>query len=48
MGQGKGEKENNTVEVRVYNNSTIRGLAARVARDLTAAGWTVVDVGNYP
>lgn len=48
VGQGKGEKENNTVEVRVYNNSTIRGLAARVARDLTAAGWTVVDVGNYP
>jgi LytR cell envelope-related transcriptional attenuator len=35
-------------EVRVYNNSTIRGLAARVARDLTAAGWTVVEVGNYP
>ncbi len=34
-------------EVRVYNNSTIRGLAARAADDLTAAGWTVVDVGNY-
>lgn len=33
--------------VRVYNNSTIRGLAARAARDLTAAGWTVVEVGNY-
>lgn len=35
-------------EVRVYNNSTIRGLAARAARDLSAAGWTVVEVGNYP
>jgi LytR cell envelope-related transcriptional attenuator len=34
-------------EVRVYNNSTLRGLAARAARDLTAAGWTVVEVGNY-
>jgi hypothetical protein len=34
-------------EVRVYNNSTIRGLAARAAEDLTAAGWTVVEVGNY-
>ncbi|MDQ3765034.1 MAG: LytR C-terminal domain-containing protein [Actinomycetota bacterium] len=34
-------------EVRVYNNSTIRGLAARAADDLTAAGWMVVDVGNY-
>lgn len=34
-------------EVRVYNNSTIRGLAARAAHDLSAAGWTVVEVGNY-
>ncbi len=34
--------------VRVYNNSTIRGLAARAADDLTAAGWTVLEVGNYP
>ncbi|MGH3514900.1 MAG: LytR C-terminal domain-containing protein [Pseudonocardiaceae bacterium] len=34
-------------EVRVYNNSTIRGLAARAARDLSAAGWTVIEVGNY-
>ncbi len=34
-------------EVRVYNNSTIRGLAARAARDLSAGGWTVVEVGNY-
>jgi hypothetical protein len=34
-------------EVRIYNNSTIHGLAARAARDLSAAGWTVVEVGNY-
>lgn len=34
-------------EVRVYNNSTIRGLAARAAADLGAAGWTVIEVGNY-
>ncbi len=34
-------------EVRVYNNSTLRGLAARAARDLSAAGWTVVEVGNF-
>jgi hypothetical protein len=33
--------------VRVYNNSTIHGLAARAARDLGAAGWTVIEVGNY-
>ena len=35
-------------EIRVYNNSTIRGLAARAAQDLSAAGWTVVEIGNYP
>lgn len=34
-------------EVRIYNNSMIRGLAARAAHDLSAAGWTVVEVGNY-
>jgi len=34
-------------EARVYNNSTISGLAARAADDLNAAGWTVVEVDNY-
>ncbi|MGH3911796.1 MAG: LytR C-terminal domain-containing protein [Pseudonocardiaceae bacterium] len=34
-------------ETRVYNNSTIRGLAARAADDLNAAGWTVIEVANY-
>jgi hypothetical protein len=34
-------------ELRIYNNSTIRGLAARAARDFSAAGWTVVEVGNF-
>ena len=33
--------------VRVYNNSTIRGLAARAAQDMRAAGWSVPEVGNY-
>jgi LytR cell envelope-related transcriptional attenuator len=42
------DKSFHRVEVRVYNNSTIRGLASRVARDLAAAGWTVSEVGNYP
>lgn len=41
---GKGERRGQT---RVYNNSTIRGLAARAASELTAAGWTVAEVGNY-
>ncbi|MGH3932866.1 MAG: LytR C-terminal domain-containing protein [Pseudonocardiaceae bacterium] len=34
-------------EARVYNNSTISGLASRAADDLNAAGWTVVEVANY-
>jgi LytR cell envelope-related transcriptional attenuator len=34
-------------DVRIYNNSTIRGLAARASSDLSAAGWTVVEVGNF-
>ena len=34
-------------DVRIYNNSTIRGLAARASSDLRAAGWTVVEVGNF-
>ncbi|MGH3840205.1 MAG: LytR C-terminal domain-containing protein [Pseudonocardiaceae bacterium] len=48
QGQAQGEKGDNRTDVRVYNNSTIRSLAARAAGDLTAQGWTVVDVGNYP
>ncbi|GAA5155465.1 MULTISPECIES: LytR C-terminal domain-containing protein [Amycolatopsis] len=36
------------VPVRVYNNSTIHGLAARAANDLRADGWNVVQVDNYP
>ncbi|HKR52602.1 MAG TPA: LytR C-terminal domain-containing protein [Pseudonocardiaceae bacterium] len=42
-----GDKSSRNGEVRVYNNSMIRGLAARAAADLAAAGWTVVEVGNY-
>lgn len=42
-----GDKGNSRGEVRIYNNSTIRGLAARAADDFRAAGWTVVEVGNY-
>ncbi|GGM43793.1 hypothetical protein GCM10012275_13510 [Longimycelium tulufanense] len=33
--------------LRVYNNSTIKHLAARAADDFRAAGWEVVEVGNY-
>jgi LytR cell envelope-related transcriptional attenuator len=45
--KGPSAKGSSRGEVRVYNNGTVRGLAGRAARDLTAAGWTVVEVGNY-
>lgn len=34
--------------LRVYNNSTITGLAARAAAEFRSAGWQVDEVGNYP
>ncbi|MGH4011054.1 MAG: LytR C-terminal domain-containing protein [Pseudonocardiaceae bacterium] len=46
-GASAGDKSGSRGEVRIYNNSTIRGLAARAAEDLAAAGWTVVEVGNF-
>lgn len=36
------------VPVRVYNNSTIEGLAAQAAADFEAAGWTVTETKGYP
>lgn len=45
-GDGNGESTKAT-PVRVYNNSTIKGLAARAADDLKADGWQVAEVGNY-
>ncbi|MEV4128435.1 LytR C-terminal domain-containing protein [Nocardia sp. NPDC049707] len=39
---------NHAVPVHVLNNSTVPGLAARTASELTANGWTVAEVGNYP
>jgi hypothetical protein len=37
-----------TVPVRVYNNGTIKDLAARAAAEFRADGFNVVQVGNYP
>lgn len=34
--------------LRVYNNSTIAGLASRAAEDFRRAGWPIDEVGNYP
>ncbi|MEV6059789.1 LytR C-terminal domain-containing protein [Nocardia asteroides] len=36
-----------SVPVRVLNNSLVAGLAARTASDLTASGWSNVSTGNY-
>ncbi len=33
--------------VRVYNNSTIQGLAAKASADFRDAGWTVTEIGGY-
>lgn len=47
-GSGKdGSSIQDVVDVRVYNNSNISGLAARAERDLEARGWDVVETGNY-
>jgi hypothetical protein len=45
-GDGNGEPAK-TVPVRVLNNSTIKGLAARASADLRAQGWNVSSTGNY-
>jgi hypothetical protein len=34
--------------LRVYNNSTISGLATRAAEDFRTAGWPIDEIGNYP
>jgi hypothetical protein len=36
------------VPLRVYNNSTIGGLATRAAEDFRKAGWPIDEIGNYP
>jgi hypothetical protein len=49
--QGGNQGENDPVQakviVRVYNNSTIKGLAQRAADDFRRAGYDVPEVGNY-
>jgi hypothetical protein len=36
-----------SVEVRVYNNGTVRHMAHRAAKQIRAAGWHVTEAGNY-
>ncbi|WP_025353207.1 LytR C-terminal domain-containing protein [Nocardia nova] len=37
-----------TIPVRVLNNSTVSGLAAKTGNQLTSAGFDVTETGNYP
>jgi hypothetical protein len=47
-GSAAGASDGARMAVRVYNNSTISGLAAHAADDFRGAGWTVDAVANYP
>lgn len=44
---GDQQASNKWVTVRVFNNSTIKGLAARAKDDFAGAGWNVTEVSNY-
>ncbi|WP_312858463.1 LytR C-terminal domain-containing protein [Pseudonocardia pini] len=45
---GSGSGVAPTIPLRIYNNSTISGLAATAASDFQRGGWTVSDTTNYP
>ena len=47
-GSGNGGAALVKAPVRVYNNSTITGLAGRAADDFRSNGWAVEAVANYP
>ncbi|HZG92004.1 MAG TPA: LytR C-terminal domain-containing protein, partial [Pseudonocardia sp.] len=49
-GSGSGDTRSGTARgaLRVYNNSTITGLASSAADDFRNAGWQVDEVSNYP
>ncbi|WP_439383988.1 LytR C-terminal domain-containing protein [Amycolatopsis lexingtonensis] len=44
---GDQQASNKWVTVRVFNNSTIKGLADRAAEDFRGSGWNVNEVSNY-
>ncbi|MFJ1766713.1 LytR C-terminal domain-containing protein [Amycolatopsis sp. NPDC088138] len=44
---GDQQTSNKWVTVRVFNNSTIKGLAARAKDDFAGSGWNVTEVSNY-
>ncbi|MCR6484343.1 LytR C-terminal domain-containing protein [Amycolatopsis sp. OK19-0408] len=44
---GDQQASNKWVTVRVFNNSTIKGLADRAAEDFRGGGWNVNEISNY-
>lgn len=46
-GPNSGQTDAKWVPVRVYNNGTIQGLAARAADEFRADGWNVTQVAPY-
>jgi LytR cell envelope-related transcriptional attenuator len=47
-GRSAGGTSVTKLPLRVYNNSTISGLATRAADDFRNAGWPIDEIGNYP
>lgn len=47
-GPKPGQTDAKWVPVRVYNNGTIQGLAARAAGEFRANGWNITEVSAYP
>jgi hypothetical protein len=47
-GPKPGQTDAKWVPVRVYNNGTIQGLAARAANEFRADGWNITEVSAYP
>lgn len=47
-GPKPGQTDGKWVPVRVYNNGTIQGMAARAADEFRADGWNVTQVSPYP
>lgn len=46
-GAGGSAAVDKSVAVRVFNNSSITGLASKTADELKADGWNVAETGNY-
>jgi hypothetical protein len=46
-GSAATERAGARLPLRVYNNSLVKGLAAKASADFRSAGWTVTEIGGY-